>query len=149
MAKILPTLWLWKLILIAECALLMTVYRHKLKHKKFPELAKKLGEERKTSFLVPLLPNCKRIHVMSLRAALGRAVKLSPWHLNCLAQALCAAHLLRRYHVPHSLFFGVKHSTNNPAALEAHAWVMAGRYSVCGGFSFEQYTALNCFTHHA
>ena len=149
MVKTSIVLPLWKLLLIAECLLLMTIYRLRLKSKHFPELAKKLGEERKTSLLIPFIPNSKRIHAMSLKAALRRAVNLSPWHLNCLAQALCAAHLLRRYHVSHSLFFGVKHSTDDSAALEAHAWVMAGRYSVCGGFSFEQYTALNCFTHHA
>jgi hypothetical protein len=143
------TLWLWKLMLTAECLVLMTFYRLKLQHKRFPELATKLGEERKTSFFIPFIPDSKRIHAMSLKAALRRAVKFSPWHLNCLAQALCAAHLLRRYHVSHALFFGAKRSLNNLAGLEAHAWVMAGQHSICGGFSFEQYTALNCFAYHA
>ncbi len=79
---------------------------------------------------------------------IGRAVRLAarytPWDSNCFAQAVAARALLGLYGVPYALFFGVKRAPQ-AAALDAHAWVAAGRVPVTGGAGFGEFTVVGCF----
>jgi hypothetical protein len=86
---------------------------------------------------------------MSLAAATARdaavvarairiAGKVTPWRPTCLVQALAAAQMLRRRHVPAQLFVGVLRtripgeSSSGGVRMEAHAWVRAGEMIVSG-----------------
>lgn len=70
-------------------------------------------------------------------ARVGRLVsavaRITPWTSNCLPQALVAAWVLRRMHVPHAVHLGVKRADKeSDPGLEAHAWVLSGSVPVTG-----------------
>lgn len=73
------------------------------------------------------------------------AAAYTPWHSNCLAQALVARLLLVGYSVPHVLFFGLSHGGAKMGRLEAHAWVMVGATAITGGDSFARYVVVGVF----
>lgn len=67
-------------------------------------------------------------------AAVGQAIAAAarrlPWHPKCLAQALAGSWMLRRRGLPAQLCFGV---SNEDGKLRAHAWLVSGSGTVCGG----------------
>ncbi len=78
---------------------------------------------------------------------LGRTLRLAarhtPWHSNCLAQALAARCLLGVFGVAHVVCFGVARSATSQ--LEAHAWVVAGDLYVTGGAGASRFARTGCF----
>ena len=69
----------------------------------------------------------------------------TPWQSNCLAQALAATALLRRRHIPSTLYLGVAKSAERPEQLTAHAWVRCGDRNTTGGAGEQRFTVLTTF----
>lgn len=65
----------------------------------------------------------------------------TPWHSNCLAQALAAKIMLRRRGIPSTLYLGLR---KDQTSLDAHAWLRAGATIVTGG-DIRPYTTIACF----
>jgi hypothetical protein len=69
-----------------------------------------------------------------LAAAVGTAVVRAaawlPWDAKCLVQALAGRLMLKCRGVPSVLVFGVAKQTDE---ITAHAWLVAGGGTVCGG----------------
>lgn len=63
--------------------------------------------------------------------ALAAACRRLPNRPGCLVQALAAVRLLQQSAVPARLYLGVRAAAFDQ--LEAHAWVKAGDFTVCGG----------------
>ena len=62
--------------------------------------------------------------------AVNRAAARLPWHSTCLVRALAGRLMLMRRGVPSLVVFGV---TKRMEHIHAHAWLVAGDGTVCGG----------------
>lgn len=72
------------------------------------------------------------VHIKRMIALTER---YSPWHLNCLMQAVLAKFWCQRYQIPYMLFIGFAKSSQQPLGKEGHAWVTAGPLAITGGHS--------------
>ena len=63
--------------------------------------------------------------------AVHRASGLTPWPSACLAQAITAKLLLRRYGIVSTLYLGAAFTEQR--SLQAHAWLRCGAIYVTGG----------------
>ena len=70
--------------------------------------------------------------------------KFSFWPGRCLAQALLARSFLRQQKIPCALCLGAK-SDAFFSSMQAHAWLTAGKYTVTGQQTSEQYIAVAIF----
>ena len=82
-------------------------------------------------------------------AAVGRAVNSAaarlPWRSRCLIRALAGRAMLMRRGVPSTLVLGV---TKKMEELQAHAWLVAGGGSVCGGREAARFQPIAAFREH-
>ena len=62
--------------------------------------------------------------------AVNRAAARLPWRSTCLVRALAGRLMLMRRGVPSIVVFGV---TKRMEHIHAHAWLVAGNGTVCGG----------------
>lgn len=67
-----------------------------------------------------------------------------PWNSNCLAQAIAGHCMLRRRHIPSTLYFGM--TKNSDGQLEAHAWLSSGGIILTGKTEFDRYAVVATFT---
>lgn len=110
----------------------------------FKKLASHLGVNMGVSPLIPLIPRDQEIRAMLIGRAVQLAAKYTPWNSNCFPQAIVARFLLGLYRIPYALYFGLRRAPTK-TELEAHAWVCAGKVSVTGGASFDQFTVVGVF----
>ena len=68
--------------------------------------------------------------------------RYTPWHSNCLAQAVAGTFMLQRCGIGSTLYLGLKRSADK---LEAHAWLRAGEQIVTGSAVMHQYTSISFF----
>lgn len=73
--------------------------------------------------------------------AVTRAARYTPWDSKCLAQALAAKWILKRYGVGAELFFGV--ARDDQSKLIAHAWLVQEGQILTGGEGHEQYVVVH------
>lgn len=104
-----------------------------------------LGEHRGAAALSLLPTLAQRQRALQIGRIIRSAAGYTPWDSNCFAQALVARMLLRRYAIPHVIFFGVGRQGIKAGSLEAHAWVTAGAEAVTGRHSFGAYAVVGCF----
>ena len=65
-----------------------------------------------------------------------------PWHSSCLTRALAARMMLRRRGVESTLIVGV---ASDAAGFRAHAWLISGGGTVCGGRESREFHPLAAF----
>jgi hypothetical protein len=75
--------------------------------------------------------------------AVQTAARYTPWESKCLAQAIAAKMMLKRCHVPSTLYLGM--SRDAPAGLSAHAWLRCGERILTGGPVHNQFTVIAHF----
>ena len=109
----------------------------------FRILAMRLGEDLKTTPVVPLLRNENRGIVILIGRSIRIAARYTPWESKCLVQALVAGFLLETLNIPHGLYLGV--CRGDEAEMKAHAWVCSGPIFVTGGESFRHFTVVASF----
>ena len=61
---------------------------------------------------------------------INRICQHTPWESKCLVRAMTAQHLLKRKHIPSTLYLGVGKDDDN---MIAHAWLRCGEFYVTGG----------------
>lgn len=108
-------------------------------------LARFYGIDHGAKVAIPAASDGEERRAASVRDAIALAVRYSPSSANCYPQALVARMVLRLRRIPHGLFFGLRRSEEK-AEMDAHAWVMVGDVPVSGGYSFDSYTVVRCFT---
>jgi len=75
-----------------------------------------------------------------VRDSIAVAARRSPLRSLCFEQGLAAQFLLRQMGVPSTLYYGL--NKRREKRIEAHVWVMAGEYSVCGERGADQFSTL-------
>ncbi len=73
--------------------------------------------------------------------AVETAARVLPWKPVCLPQAVAATVMLKRRHIPSTLYLGVDPSR----ALDAHAWVRVGQVTVTGGPVDQRFAVVSTF----
>jgi len=76
--------------------------------------------------------------------AVARTAGRTPWRSTCLAQALAAAAMLRRRHIPATLYLGARR--DQAEGLAAHAWLRVGPTIITGGGIHQQYGVVGVFS---
>ena len=92
-----------------------------------PKLGETLGEDALDISLTP----AEEARLKEIRQVIALAARYAPFTANCFPQAITARIMMGIYGLPYILYFGVRHGEEKP--IEAHAWVMCGDISVCGG----------------
>lgn len=67
-----------------------------------------------------------------------------PWHSSCLIKAFAVAQLLKNYHIPYIVYFGVNKGDQNE--LQAHAWLSCGNFDLTGGEIKNDFKVINYFS---
>jgi Transglutaminase-like superfamily len=75
--------------------------------------------------------------------AIARVKRHTPWHSNCLAQAVAGLVMLRRRGISGTLYFGM--ARNSQGALEAHAWLRSGGAILTGGRGLNRFAVVAAF----
>jgi hypothetical protein len=79
----------------------------------------------------------------AIARAIARVQRHTPWHSNCLAQAVAGYYMLRRRGISGTLFFGM--GRNGCGELEAHAWLRSGGAVLTGGGGLRRYSVVAVF----
>ncbi|MDR5906852.1 lasso peptide biosynthesis B2 protein [Halomonas qiaohouensis] len=111
----------------------------------FRRLAPHLGNPVGISACIPLLTPQQENKAAQIGQAIRLAARYTPWVSNCFPQAVTARLLLGLYGIPYSLYFGVMRDPST-GEFKAHAWVAAGRVAVTGGYGFNLFTVVGCYT---
>lgn len=131
-------------MLLVEAFLLLGVARLGVLILPFRLLAKSLGRH----MAVDQAP----VHSASLQLArmIGGAVRsasnYTPWGSVCLPQAVAAKWMLKRRHIPGTVYLGVMRDETKPEKLAAHAWIRCGQAILTGAKGHHQYTVVSTFS---
>ena len=109
------------------------------------KLSRLLGADRGLPFQSVDIDAAQHRRAVRMRRAMKIAARFSGVSDDCYPQALVAHALLRVMGVPHAVLFGLRRAQSD-AAMDAHAWVMAGDVTVCGGGAIPHYTVVRCFS---
>lgn len=82
--------------------------------------------------------------VQDIAWAIRLVSRRTPWHSNCLAQALTGLVMLQRRGIAGTLYLGVLKGRDRH--LAAHAWLHSNDMIVTGGSQLERYTVLAHFS---
>jgi hypothetical protein len=110
----------------------------------FKKLAPKLGE-RGIARNNAVTPSGK-IMLPEIRRSIRRVSRYSPWKTRCFVEAITAAKMLQKRRIPYTLHLGVSKGTEN--GLIAHAWLIAGKWTVTGERGMKKFTSVEKFTYN-
>lgn len=112
----------------------------------FRRLVADLGVNLGSAPMIPLLDEARETRALRIGRVVRLAARYTPWESNCFPQALISRFLLNIHDIPSALCFGVEIDAGYPRGeMRAHAWVVAGRVCVVGGYSFGHYGVVSCF----
>ena len=111
----------------------------------FRRLAPRLGNAVGVAPWVPIIDEAQQKRARLIGQVIRLASRYTPWDSNCFPQAIIAKAMLAAYRVPYCLFFGLYRNAAT-GAFDAHAWVVAGRVKVIGGWAFDKYTVVGVFS---
>lgn len=110
----------------------------------FKRLAPRLGIHEGAAPWVPLLDGFEETRAEEIGRLVSVTARYTPWESNCFSQAVTGRLLLGLYRIPYVLYFGLARDASGDE-MKAHAWLVAGRVKVTGGYSFGQFTVVGCF----
>lgn len=125
-----PRVW----FLVCAALLLTGWYRWRLLHIPFSRLSGRIG----TYYLETKLTHKDSPVIREVQYAVSGISRHTPWQSRCLVQALAAKRLLKLYHLPCTLYMGVK--KDEQGKMLAHAWLRCGDCLVTGGAGHRLYT---------
>ena len=129
--------------LLLEALLVLAAARAAILLVPFRRLTPLLGPARTQAQTAPT--PTQAAHARRIGWAIAAIAPRTPWRSNCLTQAVAATALLRRRHIPSTLYLGVAKSAEQPDALTAHAWVRCGEHTITGGAGPLYFTILSTF----
>lgn len=101
--------------------------------------------KRIVSWVTPNVPDTRGRQLASIRRvgwAIRAVSRRSPIEMVCFPQALAAYAMLKRRHVPATMYYGVAKAGEK---FEAHTWIKAGDHFVVGGEGSERYSVVASF----
>ncbi|MCC4619702.1 lasso peptide biosynthesis B2 protein [Xanthomonas cassavae CFBP 4642] len=131
-------------LLLVPTWLLLGAARGAVRWIGFRHLARWVGHQMAVPPALPRLDERAQRRALQIGRTVRLAARHTPWRSNCLAQALASHCLLVVFRVAHVLCLGVARSADG-AALQAHAWVVAGSQHVTGGHGTDRFTRVGCF----
>lgn len=111
----------------------------------FKRLAPLLGRNSGPHPWIPLLTPEAELRAHRIGRLIRLAARYTPWDSNCFPQAIVARMLLGAQGIAYALYFGLARDREGMGQMAAHAWIAAGRVSVVGGASFQQFVVVECF----
>ncbi|WP_318153387.1 lasso peptide biosynthesis B2 protein [Halomonas sp. ML-15] len=127
---------LWVLLGLSRVAILLFSFRR---------LAPYLGQPMGIAAYIPLLTPKQEAKAAQIGQAIRLAARYTPWVSNCFPQAVTARLVLGLYGIPYSLYFGVMREPET-REYKAHAWVATGRVAITGGYGFNLFTVVGCYS---
>ncbi|WP_420644420.1 lasso peptide biosynthesis B2 protein [Candidatus Leptofilum sp.] len=140
LAKFRQLCWADRFLLL-EATLWLAIARLGLRLMPFRHIAPKLGEvglESAANVPGKIAKEAERIS-WAVRALSHR----TPWESACLAQAISAKAMLRRRHIPTTLYLGL--AKDQSQQMEAHAWLRCGSEIITGKANHERFSVISCF----
>jgi hypothetical protein len=131
-------------MLLLEAFVLLGVARLGVLILPFRWLAKSWGHHMKQAD-APLPPAKMKLARM-IGGAVRSTANYTPWESVCLPQAVAAKWMLKRRHIPVTLFLGVMKDETKQEKLAAHAWVRCGQIILTGAKGHRQYTVVSTFS---
>ncbi len=123
----------------------LALSKRKIKRSSFKDVAPTLGglnqEIRKE------LSNSEYAIAEKIRLATMRASRVVPFRSVCMDQAMAGVILLKKHHIPCTMFLGVR-KREEEIGLDAHAWVVCGEKIVLGGQKSLFYTVTARFANN-
>jgi hypothetical protein len=94
---------------------------------------------------IPLFKDRKNIeylkatpeNILVVRKALLRGLNYIPWNGKCLVKALTGKLLLRMFHLPGTIFLGVR---KEGSLMKAHSWLKSGDHFISGKEGHKKFT---------
>lgn len=80
-----------------------------------------------------------------IKRSISLMSRYTPWHSNCLCQALVAKFWCARYKLPYLLFIGLAKNGHLPIQ-EAHAWITTGPITISGGDGLETHHVIGTYS---
>ncbi len=111
----------------------------------FPYIKPYLGTPYQNIMFSTLLTPKQHRYAIYLRQSIHRAAKLTPWHSNCLTQALVARLWCFWLDIPYVLYIGFQKDSTKSQGLGAHAWLTAGPIAITGGQAFPSYQVISSY----
>ncbi len=71
--------------------------------------------------------------------------RYTPWHSNCLCQALVAKFWCAQYNLPYFFYIGLDKNSHLPLK-KAHAWITAGPIIISGGNCLETHYVISTYS---
>jgi len=84
--------------------------------------------------------------VLTVKQAIHRAARRTPWESACLVQALTARVMLQKRHIPGAFYLGVAPDDTGESPLKAHAWSQCGNIIVTGNHGHERFKIMTVFS---
>ncbi len=131
-------------ILMAEAFLLLGIARLGVIILPFRWLAGSLGRHMQDDQSLPLPTDLHMARLIG--GAVRSASNYTPWDSVCLPQAVAAKWMLKRRHIPGTVYLGVMKDETKPEKLAAHAWVRTGPAILTGAKGHRQYTVVSTFS---
>lgn len=107
----------------------------------FRRLAKGLGAKMEESSSIET--ENQRSAAMKVSWAVQGLGQRMPWMKQCLVQAVAATWMLKRRHIPSTLYFGLAKDPSK--RLKAHAWVRYGTMVLTGAKGRDHYKVVATF----
>lgn len=128
-------------LLFFEAFILTGIARGAMLTIKFNKLKKHMGKHNTES---PMEVDLKTYNTTrSIRRAVLKASRYTPWESKCLVQALTVQKMLKHRNISSTIYLGVNKDKENN--LAAHAWSRVGTMIVTGGELKDEFTQVSKF----
>ncbi|HZQ08981.1 MAG TPA: lasso peptide biosynthesis B2 protein [Anaerolineae bacterium] len=127
--------------LLLEAAFWLGVMRAAIRLLSFKQIVRVLRLKAGESPFVPDSQQSKT--AQQIRWAVESMAPRIPWETLCLVQGLAGAAMLRRRHLPLSLYFGV--AKTEQGEFQAHAWLCCGDQVLTGGAGRQRFSVIAAY----
>lgn len=122
-------------------ALIVRVFMLKVKYQRYEKRLGQRGVESSFEY-----PQDKDFMVKTIRTVVMRVCKNTPWESKCMVQALTAKWLYKKYHIPSTIYFGIKNDPENKGSIKAHAWLRVGDLIATGKSGSRSFNVVNFYS---
>lgn len=119
----------------------LSLFRLLIRLLPFRRFAHLAGEQGKQAD--PVLSESQRSRAILIGWAVAAASRHTLYPSTCLMQAMSGMRMLRRRHIPATLYFGVNSAAGS--GLQAHAWLVCGTVVLTGAEGRSDYRVVSTY----
>jgi hypothetical protein len=138
-------IYLKKTCLLCVNILLCGIARACIKLFPLTRITPYFGRPYKNILLSTMLTPKQHHQALHLCRSISLASQYTPWHSNCLTQALVARFWCYHLNIPYILYIGFKKDATSTSGYAAHAWLTAGSIAITGGHSFSNFHVVSSY----